>query len=327
MRSFWRFLTIAVLALTVLFIAAWYERPGLGEYHTNLVPRQTQAHPLALRATWLGVTALLLTDGRHAVMIDPFFTRPPGILSMAFNRQISPDETKIKAWLDRLAVTKLDAVLISHSHFDHAMDAGVVARMTGAQLVGSESTLNIGRGAGLDESRLVKVDPATPMKFGDFEVSFIESAHAGKTGGKPTGDITKPLRPPAHYLDYKLGGTYSILITHPQGSILHHGSAGFIPGALDGRHADIAFLGVALIDELEPYLRETVDAVGATRVIPMHWDDFTKPLDGDLVPIPFLVHLDEFFAGMRRLRPSLKVQTMLPDRTVTLFEARNRAEQ
>ena len=326
MGSIRRILIIAALALSVLFIAAWYERPGLGAYHDHLVPRQTQAHPLAVRATWLGVTALLVSDGRHAVMIDPFFTRPPGLISMALNREIAPDEALIKQWLDRLGVSKLDAVLISHSHFDHAMDAGVVARMTGAQLVGSESTLNIGRGAGLDEAHLVKVDPAQPLKFGDFAVEFIEAAHAGKTGGKPVGDIAAPLRTPAHYLDYKLGGTYSIIVTHPQGSFLHHGSAGFIPGALDGKHADVAFLGVALIDELEPYLRETVDAVGATRVVPMHWDDFTKPLDGDLVPIPFLVHLDTFFDGMRQLRPSLQVQTMLPDRTVTLFPGRTRGE-
>lgn len=322
MRSIGRLFIIILLALTVLVIAAWYERPGLGAYHDNLIPRQTLAHPLAVRATWLGVTSLLLSDGRHAVMIDPFFTRPPGLVSMALNREIAPDEARIKAWLERLGVTKLDAVLISHSHFDHAMDAGVVARLTGARLVGSESTLNIGRGAGMKETKLVKVDPATTWKFGDFEVSFVEAAHAGKTRGKPTGDIVSPLRTPAHYLDYKLGGTYSILVLHPQGSLLHHGSAGFIPGALDGRHADIAFLGVALIDELEPYLRETVDAVGATRVIPMHWDDFTKPLDESLVPIPFLVQLDEFFDGMRRLRPALKVQTMLPDRTVTLFSVK-----
>jgi L-ascorbate metabolism protein UlaG (beta-lactamase superfamily) len=318
MRSIVRLLVVAVLVLGVVLVAFWYERPGLGEYHEHLIPRTADMHPRALRATWLGVTALLLDDGEHAVMIDPFFTRPPGLLAMAFNRSITPDEALIRQWLERLKVEKLDAVLVSHSHFDHAMDAGVVARLTGARLIGSESTLNIGRGAGLDDKRLVAASRET-LAFGDFRVTFVESAHAGATGGKPLGEITAPLVPPAHYLDYKLGGTYSILVAHPQGKILHHGSAGFVPGALEGQRADVAFLGVALIDQLDPYLRETVDAVGASRVVPVHWDDFTQPLHDGLVPIPFLVNLRDFFADMRQLRPSLQVQTMLPERTVLLF--------
>ena len=320
MSNFWRIVIIAVFCLIVLFGAAWFERPGLGEYHEHLIPRQTgPAHPRALTATWLGTTALLLQDGERAILIDPFFTRPTGMLRMVMNKQIAPNETLIRGWLARLGVTKLDAVLVSHSHFDHAMDAGVVARLTGATLIGSESTLNIGRGAELESKQLRNIEEDPVVKIGRFTITFVPSAHAGATGGRPTGTIETPLIPPVHYDDYKLGGVYSILIEHPQGNMLHHGSAGFVPGALDGRSADVVFLGVSLIDEIEPYLRETVDAVGANRVIPVHWDDFTQPLEGSLVPLPFVVRLDDFFDDMRRLRPALKVQTMLPDRTVVLF--------
>lgn len=314
-----RVLVVVVLAVCVMLLAAWYERPGLAEYHANLIPRTAPAHPQELTATWLGVTALLLQDGQHAILVDPFFTRPQGLLRMALNRQIAPDEALIAQWLKRLKIEKLDAVIVSHSHFDHAMDAGVVARMTGARLVGSESTLNIGRGAGLEPAALQPISTTDALKIGKFQISFIASAHAGRTGGRPIGDIETPLQVPAHYLDYKLGGAYSILIDHPQGSILHHGSAGYIPGALDERHADVVFLGVALIDSLDPYLRETVDAVGAQRVIPTHWDDFTQPLDQPLVPMPFVVHLDDFFDDMRRLRPAIQVQTLLPAEPVVLF--------
>lgn len=323
MRSIVRIGLIALVPLSVLFMAAWYERPGLREYHQSLIPRQSSpAHPATLRANWLGVSALLLRDERGAILIDPFFTRPEGLISMALNREIQPDEALINQWLLRAGITRLDAVLASHSHFDHAMDAGVVAKLTGAKLIGSESTLNVGRGAGLAEDRLVKIASADPVTLGNFVVRFVEAAHAGATGGKPTGTIDAPLRVPAHYLDYKLGGTYSLLIQHPQGNILHHGSAGYVPGALDGYRADVAFLGVALIDEMESYLRETVDAVGAGRVIPIHWDDFTKPLGEPLVPMPFVVQLDDFFSDMRRLRPAIQVQTMLPDDPVVLFPKR-----
>lgn len=277
--------------------------------------------PDALTATWFGVTALLLRDGEHAIFIDPFFTRPPGRLPLLLNRPIRPDEPAIAAALRRAGVERLDAVLVSHSHFDHAMDAGVVARLTGAALLGSESTANIGRGAGLAEAQLRGVRAGEAITVGRFTLRFLESRHAGASGGKPTGEITAPLAPPARYFDYRLGGTWSILVEHPQGTVLHHGSAGFIPGALRGRRADVVFLGVALVDDLPVYVREVVDAVGARRVVPTHWDDFTRPLDAPLRPLPLAVRLDRFFRWMDRERPALAVQTLAVGEPVALFPA------
>lgn len=310
MRLILRALLVTLLGASGLIGFMWLHRPGLEAHDSHRIPAPPSTQSGALTASWLGVTALLLRDDRHAILIDPFFSRPPGLLNMALNREIAPDEAAIRGWLQRLQIDRLDAVLVSHSHFDHSMDAGVVAKLTGAVLVGSESTANIGRGAEVPESALRVVHDQDGLEFGSFRVRFIASRHAGATGGRPTGDITAPLRPPARYLDYRLGGTWSILIEHPQGRILHHGSAGFIPGALAGQHADVAFLGVALIDDLDRYLHETADAVGARTVIPTHWDDFTRPLDQPLLPFPVVVRLDRFFDDVSRLRPELRVATL-----------------
>lgn len=303
----WVFLLLLMSASVWLALSIY--RPGLANY------AQRQAAPAALpgdqlTATWLGVSAVLLRAGDDAVLIDPFFTRPPGLLPMMFNRPIQPDEARISQWLQRLDLRRLDAVLVSHSHFDHAMDAGVVARMTGARLIGSESTLNIGRGAGLSSSLLHRVEPQQAIEAGPFRVTFFASRHAGATGGRPLGEIEVPLPTPAKYLDYRLGGTYSILVEHAQGTVLHHGSAGFEPGMLADVRAGTVFLGVALIDELEPYLQQTVDAVGARVVVPVHWDDFTRPLDQPLRSFPLAVDLDEFFEDMARTRPQVQVMTL-----------------
>lgn len=311
-----RGLLVLLLAFAGLLAVAQCWRPGLEQYQALRYP-DARITPGALTATWFGVTGVLLRDGEQAVMADPFFTRPPGLINTLLNRRIAPNETLIREWLARAGVQRLDAVMVSHSHYDHAMDAGMVARLTGAVLIGSESTLNIGRGAGLPESQLRLAQPGREENFGRFSLRFIESVHSGRTGGRPTGVITEPLQTPARYFDYKLGGTFSIRVDHPQGRVLLHGSAATIPGALQGERADLVFLGVAAIDDLDSYLRETVDAVGAHRVIPTHWDDFWLPLDQPLRPLP-LSRLDRVLAGLSA-HPGLQVQTLEPGRTVALF--------
>ena len=321
MKLLRRLLVALVVLLGLLaVVVAWLrtQAPGMDAYRAHHYESAPQ--PGALTATWYGVSAVLLRDGEHAILIDPFFTRPEGLLPLVLNRAIAPDEARIAAALLAARIDKLDAVLVSHSHYDHGMDAGVVAKLTGAMLLGSASTANIGRGAGLPDGRIRRIEPEQVITVGRFRIRFIASRHAGASGGRPTGNITAPLQTPAHYLDYKLGGTYSILVEHPQGTVLHHGSAGWEPGALSGLRADLVFLGVALVGELPDYLRETVDAVGARRVIPVHWDDFTLPLDQPLKPFPLVVRLDRFFQGMAQ-RPEIQVQTLELGQEVTLFPA------
>lgn len=294
-------------------------RPGAGA----AFPVAPAAAPGAagITATWLGVSGVLLSDGTTRLLVDPYFSRPRGWGPLLRNAPIAPDTAAISAGLRRIGAESAAAVLVSHSHFDHALDAGAVAQASGAMLVGSTSTANIGRGAGVPESRLRVALPGAELRFGDFAVTFIESRHAGATGGAPTGDITAPLAPPARYGDYRQGGTWSIVVAHPRGRILLHGSAGYAPGALRGHRAEAVFLGVALVDTLDDYLRETVDAVGASRVFATHWDDFTVPLDAAPPPLPFGVNLPRLFAEVARLRPGLTLRMLPPWQPVLLFAA------
>jgi L-ascorbate metabolism protein UlaG (beta-lactamase superfamily) len=73
-------------------------------------------------------------------------------------------------------------------------------------------------------------------------------------------------------------------VAHDSGrTALVQGSAGFVPGALAGQHAEVAYLGVGQLglqseEYIATYWRETVRTVGARRAVLTHWDDFFRPL-------------------------------------------------
>ena len=75
---------------------------------------------------------------------------------------------------------------------------------------------------------------------------------------------------------------------------------------MDGRSAEVAYLGVGqlgILDEnyIRTYWQQTVEAVGARRVVLIHWDDFFRPLDKPLRALPYLG--DNLNTTMRILTP------------------------
>lgn len=240
--------------------------------------------------TFLGVASLLFGDGESAVMTDGFFSRPP--LHRCAMGKLSPDLARIDSGLTRARVERLDAVVPGHTHYDHALDCAVVAERTGAVLVGGESAANIGRGHGLPESRIRVATPGEPMTYGTFTLTLIESHHCPPD--RAPGRITKPVVPPARRSAYRCGEAWSVLLEHVSGrTALLQGSAGFVPGSLLGRSADVAYLGIGQLgvqseDYIRTYWTETVEAVGAQRVVLTHWDDFFRPLDRQLRALPYL---------------------------------------
>jgi L-ascorbate metabolism protein UlaG (beta-lactamase superfamily) len=106
---------------------------------------------------------------------------------------------------------------------------------------------------------------------------------------------------------YRCGDAWSILVEHAGGRTgLIQGSAGFVRGSLDGHRADVAYLGVGqlgLRDEeyIRTYWAETVQTVGARRVVLIHWDDLFRPLERPLRALPYAG--DDLDATMRVLGP------------------------
>lgn len=296
---------LAALLLAVVFVVVQFNRrPSLAPYQSLTLPASTDTS--AVRVRFAGVTTLVFDDGETAWMTDGFFSRPP-VLRTLFGR-IGPDAGIVDESLRRLDVTKLAAVIPVHAHYDHAMDAPLVAQRTGALLVGGESMRQLGRGAGLPEAQMRIVKPGDNLQLGKFTLRLIASRHSPTpySSGDGHEPITEPLTPPAHVTRWREGEVWVIAVTHTSGrSFLVQGSAGIVPGSLAGVRAETVFLGTGTLGKKSAayrsaYWAETVKLVGAKRVIPIHWDDFMLPLSQPLQASPWLI--DDFDTVMADLQ-------------------------
>jgi len=289
----WRILGVlaGVLALglasAVYYLFETYTDPPVDPAWA--VRASAEPAPGAVTVRWTGTSTLVFSDGDTTLIIDGWFSRP-GPLSL-YVGEIEPDLEAIERGLARNRVSRAAMVIPVHSHFDHAMDAPEVARRTGALLLGSESTANIGRGWGLAEDRIRVVRDGERLRFGAFEVVIHETRHFEfpdpAVRERALGDphITTPLVPPVSAFEYKVGTPLAVEVRHPRGSLLVQGSAGFVPSGLADVDVDVVFLGVGGLGTQteqyrETYWRETVDVTTPSRVIPIHWDALTGPIEG-----------------------------------------------
>jgi hypothetical protein len=137
---------------------------------------------------------------------------------------------------------------------------------------------------------------------GAFRLTALPAEHS--PGDVAPGTIDAPLRPPARARAYRTGGCYSLHVRHAGRELLIHASANTRPGALDGYRAETVYLGVGALGKQDESFRERywetlVTKTGARRVVPIHWDNFTVPLERPLRPMPRFA--DNFAATMEFL--------------------------
>lgn len=255
----------------------------LSKYRPYFVKDQTPGPDTTVHITFFGVSTLLFDDGENQILVDGFFTRP-SLLKVALGK-VQTDTALIRNIFNDYHISRLKGVFVTHSHYDHALDAGFVSRTTGAHLYGSLSTVQVGAGAGVPQQQLHEYVLNKPIIIGRFSVTPVQSRHSKPTVfNNDLGEqIQQPLHQPAKATDYSEGGTYDLLIRHSERSFLVKASANFVEGALEGHQADTVFLATATLgkqntDFKERYYQTSVKNAKARTVIPLHWDNFFRPL-------------------------------------------------
>ena len=214
---------------------------------------------------WLGTATFRLTIGDLVVFLDTYMDRVPAAPPVG---------------LSATDVAQADYMLIGHSHFDHLGGADVIAKNTGARIIGSYESCRVMRERGLPEAQLLASQGGERHSLGegvtarvfpsihactwiltDAPTGHEESGHMGLTqderaaqpglvqritgvGGTPEGaGIFEHIRSCAGSLHD--GGPLVYLIETSEGSIFWQDTSGCWTGVLGGLRADIAVLAAS----------------------------------------------------------------------------------
>lgn len=245
--------------------------------------------------SYLGTNTLLIEDSRTRILIDPFFTRCSSPLGLPIMFDvIRPDEKAIENGLKASNIDSADAILVTHTHYDHALDIPPIAKLTGATVYGTESARNVALGGGLPEDRIVEICAGSKFRIGDFQIETMMSKHVplplivSPFIGSGTV-IGKPISPPVRASRFSEGGVLCFRMKHPTGKLLIYGAGPLID--YDGDYsADVAVVAVGgLVLKARGYTRRLynncIRPTNARKIYISHWDDFTKPLEEPLPPL------------------------------------------
>lgn len=258
---------------------------------------------------YLGTAGFVISNAERKVVIDPYLTRPglPALLT----RRLASDTALLSRW-----IPAADDVLIGHAHVDHILDAPDLCKQTGARLIGSSSTIMVGRAAGVPEHQLLETTGREDIPAGPWTLRGLPSRHGQVLPGHVPfpGDITRPPPWPPRMHELRHGLVLNWIVDTGSLRIMHIDSADFIPAELANEPVDILCLCAAGWKYRPDYVREAVQLVRPRWVLPCHWDTMITPLEAPPEQLPG-IRLEAF---MEQIRQAGSMPLLIP-----MLEARH----
>jgi L-ascorbate metabolism protein UlaG (beta-lactamase superfamily) len=258
-------------------------RSGLSRYQSLVVSDSPVLSPLApassgVRVTYLGTSGYLLETSESTILIDPYFSRI-GLAPVASNSTIKPDIARINSGMDRLP-KRIDAILVTHGHFDHLLDVPEIARRTGASVIAAPTSCYLSQAVGLPATKTRPVRAGDSLHIGAATVHVFPAVHDRIFGVMPFPGVRAavPLSPPQRPSDWVCGEPLAFLIELDAKRIYVDagGTLAALPPTTVGP-VDLAILGVYLPESRKRVL-PALRRFQPRYILPSHQDDSFRPL-------------------------------------------------
>ena len=267
--------------------------------------------PAGLELQWLGTAGFRLDYEGTTVLIDPYLSRA-SMPDIARNRVMRSDAEKV----DRI-VASADAVLIGHSHFDHAADVPHIAATHGCAVYGSDSVRHLLGLFDLADQAIV-VEPHRRYEVGPFTISFTPSVHSKLLAGLKVpsdGELTCDSLDHLGAGKFRCGQVWGITIEVAGITLYHQGSADLLDDEITTHDVDILLCGIAGRFWSKDFTRRMIGALDPALILVHHHDDFFRPVDAEM-GFSFNVNLGGFVEEVAKVAPDLPVRVLQPLATV-----------
>ncbi|PYK13643.1 MAG: hypothetical protein DME65_01200 [Verrucomicrobia bacterium] len=259
--------------------------------HADLVARDSG--PMSrdgVQVTYLGTNGYQFEFNNHALLVDPYFSRAD-LLNIALGSRLLPNAARVTEGMRHLAPNP-EAILVTHSHFDHLLDAPTIVSRTHARLIGSVSAVDLAKREGVPGGDAVTSGDV--RRIGPWTIRVLAATHDRLFGKVPFDHReTNGSGPPQHPADWICGEPLAFFI-EVGGQRIYIDSGG-TPELLPPRErVDLAILGMALPDS-RARLPAALEHLQPRYVLPSHQDNFFRPLNlgfqfGPLTDFPRVRH-------------------------------------